>query len=78
VLTGRISFIIAHRLSTVREADRILLMHNGRIVEKGSHEELIALNGEYKMLYQQQFLRHQEREILRKAAPQPGNQRPAL
>lgn len=53
-------------------------MHNGRIVEQGSHEELIALNGEYKMLYQQQFLRYQEWEILRKAAPQPGNQRLAL
>jgi ATP-binding cassette subfamily B protein len=77
-LTGRISFIIAHRLSTVREADRILLMHDGRIVEQGSHEELIALNGEYKMLYQQQFLRHREREILRKAVPQPDHQQLAL
>ena len=64
VLKGRISFIIAHRLSTVREADRILLIENGRIIEQGSHEELIAVEGKYKKLYQRQFLRHQERELL--------------
>jgi len=64
VLKGRISFIIAHRLSTVREADRILLIENGRIVEQGSHEELVVLGGKYKALYERQFLRHQERELL--------------
>ena len=64
VLIGRTSFIIAHRLSTVREADRILLIDNGRIIEQGSHEELIVLDGEYRALYEKQFLRHQEREIL--------------
>ena len=65
VLLGRTNFIIAHRLSTIREADRILLIENGRIVEQGSHQELIALGGQYKALYERQFLRHQEREILR-------------
>lgn len=64
VLVGRISFTIAHRLSTVREADRILLIANGRIAEQGSHDALIALDGAYKILYEEQFLRHQEREIL--------------
>jgi len=64
VLIGRTSFIIAHRLSTVRGADRILLINNGRIIEQGSHEELIILDGEYRVLYEKQFLRHQEREIL--------------
>ncbi|MCP4751145.1 MAG: ABC transporter ATP-binding protein [Proteobacteria bacterium] len=72
VLDGRISFIIAHRLSTVREADRILLIDNGRIVEQGSHEELIGLEGEYKDLYGKQFLRHQERELLGSVSPNPA------
>jgi ATP-binding cassette, subfamily B, bacterial len=64
VLKGRFSFIVAHRLSTIREANRILLIKKGRIIEQGSHDELIALNGVYLSLYQKQFLYHQEREIL--------------
>ncbi len=52
---GRTSFVIAHRLSTVRHADRILVMVGGEIVESGTHEELLALNGHYRMLHDAQF-----------------------
>lgn len=52
---GRTSFIIAHRLSTIRNADLILVMKDGDIIEKGSHEELLARNGFYADLYNSQF-----------------------
>ncbi|GAA1976196.1 ABC transporter ATP-binding protein [Microbacterium pumilum] len=52
---GRTSFVIAHRLSTIRDADLILVMEHGDIVEKGSHDELIAERGAYWRLYQSQF-----------------------
>jgi ATP-binding cassette subfamily B protein len=51
--------VIAHRLSTVRNADLILVMHEGDIVESGSHEELIARNGFYAELYSSQFEKSQ-------------------
>ena len=51
ILKGRTSFIIAHRLSTVRLADIILVVDNGKIIERGSHKELMALNGSYAELY---------------------------
>ena len=53
--TNRTSFVIAHRLSTIRDADLILMMEDGRIVERGSHDELIELNGAYADLYNSQF-----------------------
>ncbi len=53
--SGRTSFVIAHRLSTVRNADLILVMDSGHIVEKGRHEELLAKNGTYAELYRSQF-----------------------
>jgi subfamily B ATP-binding cassette protein MsbA len=55
LMAGRTSFVIAHRLSTVLNADRIIVLKNGRIAEQGRHEELLSLGGEYKRLYEQQF-----------------------
>ena len=56
VLQNRTSVIIAHRLSTVHEVDRILVMQHGQVVEEGNHESLLALNGVYAQLYRRQFL----------------------
>jgi ATP-binding cassette subfamily B protein len=56
-LTGRTSLVIAHRLSTVREADQILVVDDGRIVERGRHDELIGAGGLYAELYRTQFER---------------------
>ncbi|GGF64311.1 multidrug ABC transporter permease [Paenibacillus albidus] len=52
---GRTTFIIAHRLSTIRSADQILVLHRGEIVERGSHDELMALGGRYFRMYQLQL-----------------------
>ena len=54
-MQGWTSFIVAHRLSTIREADVILVMKDGHIVEQGSHEELLRKNGFYSHLYKSQF-----------------------
>ncbi|HEX6815196.1 MAG TPA: ATP-binding cassette domain-containing protein, partial [Gemmatimonadaceae bacterium] len=55
LLTGRSTLIIAHRLSTVRRADRLLVLDGGRIVEEGSHAELLAGSGVYARLYRVQY-----------------------
>jgi ATP-binding cassette subfamily B protein len=54
-LAGRTSLVIAHRLSTVRDADRILVVDGGRITEQGTHAELLAADGLYAELYKTQF-----------------------
>ena len=55
MMKGRTTFIVAHRLSTIREADLILVMRDGHIVEQGKHEELLATRGFYEELYRSQF-----------------------
>lgn len=55
MMQGRTSFIVAHRLSTIREADIILVMKDGKIIEQGNHESLLAANGFYANLYNSQF-----------------------
>ncbi len=55
LMEGRTSFVIAHRLSTIRDADQVLVINNGEIVEKGTHQQLLDLNGFYHHLYVSQF-----------------------
>ena len=56
LMEGRTVFVIAHRLSTVQNANVIMMLDHGRIIERGTHEELIALNGYYKKLNDMQSL----------------------
>ena len=55
MMEGRTSFIVAHRLSTIKEADRILVMRDGQIIEQGTHESLLEKNGFYAELYNSQW-----------------------
>jgi ABC-type multidrug transport system ATPase subunit len=64
-LQGRTALVVAHRLSTVQHADRILVFHKGRLREQGSHQELLALRGIYFRLYQ---LQYKDQEISAPAA----------
>jgi ATP-binding cassette subfamily B protein len=63
-LRGRTSLVIAHRLSTVREADVILVLDHGRIVERGRHDELLAAGGQYAELYRIQFERQEHSDLI--------------
>ena len=54
-MQGRTSFIVAHRLSTIEQADRILVMNHGQILEQGSHHELLKQGSFYSQLYNSQF-----------------------
>ncbi len=64
ILAGRISVIIAHRLSTIRRVNRILVIEKGRIIESGSHSELIGRRGSYHRLYTAQFARERGRAMI--------------
>jgi ATP-binding cassette, subfamily B, multidrug efflux pump len=63
VMQGRTTIFISHRVSTVRNADRIAVLHEGRIVESGTHDELLALNGYYSDLYNKQLLEEELAEV---------------
>jgi len=63
VMQGRTTIFISHRVSTVRNADRIAVLHGGRIVELGTHDELLALNGYYSDLYNKQLLEEELAEV---------------
>lgn len=60
MMTGRTSFIVAHRLSTIKEADVILVLKDGRVMEQGNHKTLLAKNGFYATLYNSQFIQSEE------------------
>jgi ATP-binding cassette subfamily B protein len=68
-MIGRTTFIIAHRLSTVRHADHILVLARGAIVERGSHDELMRRGGAYRQLYDAQ-MRETSRRRVRAVPPQ--------
>jgi ATP-binding cassette subfamily B protein len=71
LLAGRTSFVIAHRLSTIRNASQVLVLVHGEIVERGTHEELLAIEGFYYKLYMSQFKR-QEQVVQATASRQNG------
>jgi subfamily B ATP-binding cassette protein MsbA len=71
LIEGRTTLVIAHRLSTVRHADRLVVMDGGHIVETGAHEELLGIDGLYKRLYDMQFAREEEKQS-QEDSPEPG------
>ena len=64
VMAGRTSFIVAHRLSTIREADVILVVHDGKIIERGTHSVLMAKRGAYYALYTRQYHEQESRRVM--------------
>jgi ATP-binding cassette subfamily B protein len=68
-MKGRTTFVIAHRLATVRNADRIFVFHEGKVVEQGSFDELVKLNGRFATLARAQFLAAPEPERIAIARP---------
>ena len=76
---GRTTFVIAHRLSTIRSADQILVLEHGEIVERGTHSQLLALDGRYRQLYDKQYNFEQDRFINpgEDFTPEPEKELPA-
>jgi len=70
MVEGRTSLIIAHRLSTIQRADKIIVMHKGKVREMGTHQELLANRGIYYKLYQ---LQYKDQEIEAVQSPMPAN-----
>ena len=64
MMENRTSFIVAHRLSTIINADLILVIKDGKILEKGNHKELLKLKGEYYSLYKNQFINEQMKKSI--------------
>lgn len=62
LLVGRTSFVVAHRLSTIRNADQVIVLQDGQVTEQGTHDSLLAKNGFYKELYESQFKRSKQAE----------------
>jgi subfamily B ATP-binding cassette protein MsbA len=60
---GRTTFVIAHRLSTIQSADQILVLEGGEVVERGTHAELLAVDGRYRQLYDKQYRRERDRFV---------------
>ncbi|MCB1056918.1 MAG: ABC transporter ATP-binding protein, partial [Acidobacteria bacterium] len=78
LLQGRTTFVIAHRLSTIVRADQILVLDEGRVVERGTHGELLALGGRYKALYDTQYRIETDRYINPGEDFTPEPERPEL
>src|SRR6266478_1373979 len=74
LVEGRTSIIIAHRLSTIQRADRILVMHKGKLRESGAHQELLALRGIYWKLYQLQYKDQERQGVVEPLPPSPRTQ----
>lgn len=64
-MNGKTTFVVAHRLSTIVSADRILVIHKGKIIEDGTHQQLMQLKGSYYRLYTHQFKEHLEQQLLK-------------
>ena len=72
MLAGRTSLVVAHRLSTIRAADQVLVIDGGEVVERGRHDELLARRGAYYRLYQQQFAPAEESDTASSASTASG------